>query len=360
MSKTPSEFTENTKEVLARRAGQRCSNPSCGRPTSVAHTDANRAIMLGEAAHIFGKNPGSKRFDPNMTDEQRGSITNGIWLCSTCHKLIDTDEAKYKSAILFSWKSENEKQILESAISKQTVKNPALIPVLDLYHVIGSTGGPKGHFRTFKVISKTDSYAQDCSFWLEGFGYRHDFQVTPGLSLGKDQTVDLKIEMEINETTNPPEKIDDLEFNMSYSGIDGTRFVSKRKINQFAVKTNIFNDFSLGKFIPPAIVQDDNFRIEKFEKLDNLGGGETGLFSIDVGGEKKQVKIKISSTLLATWGFTKDSQVLAALLKIGEVKIRGMIQLDNLNDYTFTTYDFPNDYQSGYEGFKKACYLLER
>ena len=43
-----------------------------------------------------------------MTPEQRSSIENGIWLCQTCSKIIDSDEKKYTVEVLKDWKSKAE------------------------------------------------------------------------------------------------------------------------------------------------------------------------------------------------------------------------------------------------------------
>jgi hypothetical protein len=66
---------------------------------------------VGEAAHIYGANPGSARFDPNMTPAERSDISNGIWLCANCHKLIDDDPDRYPAGLLFEWQREHELRI---------------------------------------------------------------------------------------------------------------------------------------------------------------------------------------------------------------------------------------------------------
>src|SRR5260370_1227717 len=45
-------FLSPAREILAKRAGQRCSNPDCGAITSGPHEDAQKAVSLGVAAHI--------------------------------------------------------------------------------------------------------------------------------------------------------------------------------------------------------------------------------------------------------------------------------------------------------------------
>lgn len=63
---------------------------------------------MGEAAHIFGARKKSKRYVFAMCDAARAEITNAIWLCRNYHKLIDTDDNRYTSQILFSWREEHE------------------------------------------------------------------------------------------------------------------------------------------------------------------------------------------------------------------------------------------------------------
>jgi hypothetical protein len=46
-----------------------------------------------------------------MAPAERSSITNGIWLCCTCHKLIDDDEAHYPAGLLFEWRRDHESQV---------------------------------------------------------------------------------------------------------------------------------------------------------------------------------------------------------------------------------------------------------
>lgn len=66
----------------------------------------------GTAAHISAAaaGKGSRRFDKNMTEEQRTSIDNGIWCCRDHGTLIDADEITYSSSMLRSWRAIAEKK----------------------------------------------------------------------------------------------------------------------------------------------------------------------------------------------------------------------------------------------------------
>nr|WP_275255759.1 HNH endonuclease [Achromobacter ruhlandii] len=96
---------------MAKRSANRCANPDCGALTSGPTRDPNDAVNVGEAAHIFGAHPGSARYDSKMTASERRAITNAIWLCGNCHKLVDDDPLKYPSGLLFEWQREHENQI---------------------------------------------------------------------------------------------------------------------------------------------------------------------------------------------------------------------------------------------------------
>lgn len=115
-------FTKATIRTLAERAGQRCSNPDCGIPTSGPHSKSNKSIITGEAAHICAARPRGKRYEPKMTSEQRRDIENGIWLCSKCAKLIDSDEIQYTVDLLKKWKMEHEASILKEQVGLRMVK----------------------------------------------------------------------------------------------------------------------------------------------------------------------------------------------------------------------------------------------
>lgn len=107
------DFSRKTRETLAKRANQICSNPYCRKPTAGPHLDDDKNVDVGEAAHIRGARAGSKRYDPSMLPEERGSIVNGIWLCRKCAKLIDSDEKKYTVELLYEWKRTHEARITQ-------------------------------------------------------------------------------------------------------------------------------------------------------------------------------------------------------------------------------------------------------
>ena len=87
-----------------------CSNPECEKMTVGPNSNKNKSTSIGVAAHIKAAAPGGKRYDPNMTSAERSDISNGIWLCQSCSKLIDTDEEKYTVELLRSWKEVAEKK----------------------------------------------------------------------------------------------------------------------------------------------------------------------------------------------------------------------------------------------------------
>lgn len=110
---TEDRFKQSTVATLARRAANRCSNPDCNAITSGPSDDPIGSVNVGEAAHIFGANPGSARFSEDMSPAERSAISNAIWLCATCHKLVDDDPSKYPTGLLFEWQREHERIISE-------------------------------------------------------------------------------------------------------------------------------------------------------------------------------------------------------------------------------------------------------
>jgi hypothetical protein len=46
-----------------------------------------------------------------MTSSDRSAISNAIWLCATCHKIVDDDPGRYQPGLLFEWQREHERNI---------------------------------------------------------------------------------------------------------------------------------------------------------------------------------------------------------------------------------------------------------
>jgi hypothetical protein len=61
---------------------------------------------VGMACHIAAASSGTgaRRYDPDMTAAMRTSIGNGIWMCYTHGKLIDTDENRFTIPMLQKWR----------------------------------------------------------------------------------------------------------------------------------------------------------------------------------------------------------------------------------------------------------------
>ncbi|SAY47529.1 hypothetical protein KRIGEM_00468 [Komagataeibacter rhaeticus] len=57
-----------------------------------------------------------------MTSAERADITNAIWLCSNCHKLVDDDPLRYPAGLLFEWQKDH-----ESVVSAQIGKAGAVV-----------------------------------------------------------------------------------------------------------------------------------------------------------------------------------------------------------------------------------------
>lgn len=97
-------FNQRIKDALAKRVGYHCSNPSCRKMTSGPHSIEDKSVNVGVAAHISAASKGGPRYDPSSSSEYRSSVQNGIWLCQTCAKLIDSDPSQFTKEILLVWK----------------------------------------------------------------------------------------------------------------------------------------------------------------------------------------------------------------------------------------------------------------
>ena len=127
------DFNQTTKDRLARRVGWRCSDPGCRRLTCGPHSQPDRTVSIGVAAHITAAAPGGPRYDHTLTAEIRTSIANGIWLCQDCAKLIDSDTERYGVESLKAWKIAAETAVRQELEGQHSLRHdgPELVDKID-------------------------------------------------------------------------------------------------------------------------------------------------------------------------------------------------------------------------------------
>lgn len=118
-------FTQATKDVMAKRVACLCSNPDCRKSTFGPKSESSKSVTIGEAAHITAATFDGPRYDESITSEERKSVKNGIWLCRNCAGLIDKDPEKYSVGMLDNWKI-NAEQRAEINISSNRSQVEAL------------------------------------------------------------------------------------------------------------------------------------------------------------------------------------------------------------------------------------------
>ena len=123
-------FKAATKVLIAMRVGYRCSNPQCRTLTIAPSSAAYGTVNIGVAAHICAASPGGPRYDAAMTSEQRSNADNGIWLCQTCSKLIDSD-AKFTVEMLHDWRSQSERATVREIQTRRIIIPKEAAPMLE-------------------------------------------------------------------------------------------------------------------------------------------------------------------------------------------------------------------------------------
>lgn len=135
-----------TRVLLAFRSGGVCAFPKCGK--HLTYESKNGAdTYVAEAAHISGEKPGAARYDASMSDEERDSVHNLIYMCTDHHTIIDKVEADWPTSTLQALKAKHEAQVrqamedafadvafpeLERSISWVTVQTPVANGSFDL------------------------------------------------------------------------------------------------------------------------------------------------------------------------------------------------------------------------------------
>jgi hypothetical protein len=161
------EFTSPTIRTLAARAGYRCSNPDCRKPTAGPHTDARKAANIGVAAHITAASLGGPRYDTVLTEQERKDISNAIWLCQNCARHIDNDEKRFPVELLLEWKKISEEEAFRQISSSGTKSYTNTITELPTGRIGIRMKGGSGKFGKLKIRNQSISIdAEDAAFEL--------------------------------------------------------------------------------------------------------------------------------------------------------------------------------------------------
>lgn len=100
------------EKVLIARSGNRCAYPKCGIELVIPADDPeDRPKAVGKVAHIAAASPGGPRYDSAMTEAQRGSADNLIYLCGSHHDAIDSQINQHTREFLLKAKKTHEKTV---------------------------------------------------------------------------------------------------------------------------------------------------------------------------------------------------------------------------------------------------------
>jgi hypothetical protein len=95
---------DSTIKRLFGMSSNRCAMPDCKSPLIIGN------VVVGEICHIRARRKGGARYDPTLTASEKDQFENLILLCSTCHKLIDSNPDDYGSEWLRSMKAAHERK----------------------------------------------------------------------------------------------------------------------------------------------------------------------------------------------------------------------------------------------------------
>jgi len=163
------DFPEKVKRVLADRAGHECS--ICRAATSGASLhDAAAVNNVGVAAHIAGARPGSARHDVSMTPAARADVTNGIWLCQTCAKMVDGDPVDWPFLRLLQSKVEAEHRARIALGAKRRHLGVPLLIDAEACHYVKQF---RAAFVPVHIVNKRRRPITIGSAWVSINGIRH-------------------------------------------------------------------------------------------------------------------------------------------------------------------------------------------
>lgn len=246
------DFTEAVKRELRDRVANYCSNPDCGILTVSAKKSSKKGISnIGEAAHICSVQPNGARYNSSMSSAERKSTENGIWLCSACHHIIDTDPDSYSIELLNEWKTQAELNAIKSLKNRPKTDKDineaqqnilAVLPLNSINNAISNV-----HKSVQQSLEKLDPRFNIISSYVNG---QESYFFQP-----KDKNAKFKLsfELDYNDSTN-------LEFDQLFKH---GKSISFKNIKSFNTDSPLFKHiFNLEGCLPNEIYIAPNKRVE--------------------------------------------------------------------------------------------------
>jgi hypothetical protein len=91
--------------------------PGLSLPTVGAAQSHDGIVNVGVAAHITAAAAGGPRYDSSLSSDERRHQLNGIWLCQTHAKAVDSDGGHFTVEQLRKWKLDAEKRSFEAIVA---------------------------------------------------------------------------------------------------------------------------------------------------------------------------------------------------------------------------------------------------
>lgn len=129
-----SNFTKAVKRLVAERAAYRCSMPGCRRLTIGPGFMDSESAICGVAAHVYSAADGGPRGVGGLSERERRSLPNAIWLCETHAKIVDTNRGdSFPAGVLLGYK-----ELHEHMIRTELLDLPVSYPWIREIEVISS------------------------------------------------------------------------------------------------------------------------------------------------------------------------------------------------------------------------------
>ncbi len=125
------------QKIVCIKSGNLCVLSDCRKEIILDGNGSDPSVIVGELAHIRGEKPGAKRYDQNMTDQQRNSHENLILVCPNCHTKIDNQPNTYTVEELLRIKREHEAWVRDSLKREVVNVSFAELSVVTKYLISG-------------------------------------------------------------------------------------------------------------------------------------------------------------------------------------------------------------------------------